>query len=66
VAATSLMFVLAMKHGIGLNRILITIYAYPTLIEANKYAAAVWKLAHVPETVLKWAQNYHSWMRGSA
>ena len=32
-------FVAAMKHGIGLNKILGTIHIYPTLAEAYKIAA---------------------------
>lgn len=57
-------YVLAMKHGIGLNKILGTIHAYPTLVEANKFAAGNWKKAHKPEGLLKWVERYHAWMRG--
>lgn len=57
-------FVTAMKHGIGLNRILGTIHIYPTLTEANKYAAGNWKKAHAPAAALKWLERYHGWMRG--
>ena len=57
-------FVLAMKHGLGLNKILSTIHIYPTLAEANKYAAGEWKRAHAPEAVLKWVERFHSWRRG--
>jgi len=57
-------FVLAMRHGLGLNKILGTIHIYPTLAEANKYAAGVWKKAHAPEGVLRWLARYHAWMRG--
>ena len=56
--------VLAMKHGLGLNRILGTIHAYPTLAEANKYAAGEWKKAHKPERLLAWIERYHRWRRG--
>ena len=56
-------FVLAMKHGLGLNKILGTIHIYPTLAEANKYAAGNWKKAHAPENLLKWAEKYHQWRR---
>ena len=45
-------FTLAMKHGLGLNKILGTIHTYPTLSEANKYAAGEWKRAHAPQRVL--------------
>lgn len=57
-------FVLAMKHGIGLNKVLGTIHIYPTLAEANKYAAGVWKRAHTPERLLRWVERYHVWQRG--
>ncbi len=57
-------YVLAMKHGIGLNKILGTIHIYPTMSEANKYAAGEWKRAHQPETLLKWVEKYHRWRRG--
>jgi pyruvate/2-oxoglutarate dehydrogenase complex dihydrolipoamide dehydrogenase (E3) component len=57
-------YVLAMKHGIGMNRILGTIHAYPTLMEANKYAAGVWKRAHAPQAALRWAQRFFAWRRG--
>lgn len=56
-------FVLAMKHKLGLNRILGTIHIYPTLAEANKYAAGQWKKAHAPETVLSVVRRFHEWMR---
>jgi pyruvate/2-oxoglutarate dehydrogenase complex dihydrolipoamide dehydrogenase (E3) component/uncharacterized membrane protein YdjX (TVP38/TMEM64 family) len=58
-------FVLAMRHGLGLNKILGTIHTYPTLAEANKYAAGQWKRAHAPERVLAWVEKFHRWMRGS-
>lgn len=57
-------FVLAMKHGLGLNKILGTIHTYPTLAEANKYAAGEWKRAHAPQRVLAWLEKYHAWRRG--
>jgi pyruvate/2-oxoglutarate dehydrogenase complex dihydrolipoamide dehydrogenase (E3) component len=57
-------FVLAMKHGIGLNKILGTIHIYPTLAEANKYAAGAWKRSHAPQRLLTWMEKYHAWRRG--
>lgn len=57
-------FVLAMKHGLGLNKILGTIHTYPTMAEANKYAAGEWKRAHAPQRVLAWLSRYHAWKRG--
>ena len=59
-------FVFAMRHGLGLNKILGTIHIYPTLAEANKYAAGQWKRAHAPERVLAWVERYHAWRRGDA
>lgn len=57
-------FVLAMKHGLGLNKILSTIHIYPTMAEANKYVAGVWKRKHKPDRLLKWVEQYHAWRRG--
>ncbi|MDO9602946.1 MAG: FAD-dependent oxidoreductase, partial [Rhodocyclaceae bacterium] len=57
-------YVLAMKHGIGLNKILGTIHIYPTLAEANKYVAGVWKKAHAPQQLLAWVERFHAWRRG--
>jgi pyruvate/2-oxoglutarate dehydrogenase complex dihydrolipoamide dehydrogenase (E3) component/uncharacterized membrane protein YdjX (TVP38/TMEM64 family) len=57
-------YISAMRHGIGLNKILGTIHIYPTMAEANKYAAGAWKRAHAPQGLLKWVERYHSWMRG--
>ncbi len=54
-------YVLAMKHGLGLNKILGTIHTYPTLAEANKYAAGVWKRNHQPHKVLEWLRRFHAW-----
>ncbi len=57
-------FVLAMKHGLGLNKILGTIHSYPTWAEANKYAAGEWKRAHAPARLMPWLEKYHAWRRG--
>jgi pyruvate/2-oxoglutarate dehydrogenase complex dihydrolipoamide dehydrogenase (E3) component/uncharacterized membrane protein YdjX (TVP38/TMEM64 family) len=56
-------FILAMRHGLGLNKILGTIHVYPTLNEANKYVAGAWKRNHAPQQALKWLERYHAWMR---
>lgn len=58
-------YVLAMKHGLGLNKILGTIHSYPTLAEANKYVAGHWKRQHSPERLLNWLARYHRWRLGS-
>jgi pyruvate/2-oxoglutarate dehydrogenase complex dihydrolipoamide dehydrogenase (E3) component/uncharacterized membrane protein YdjX (TVP38/TMEM64 family) len=57
-------FVAAMRHGFGLNKILATIHIYPTLAEANKYAAGVWRKAHAPQGTLRRLEKLHAWMRG--
>lgn len=57
-------FTLAMRHGLGLGKILGTIHPYPTWAEANKYAAGEWKRAHAPRKLLDWVARYHAWMRG--
>ena len=57
-------YVLAMRHGLGLNKILGTIHTYPTLAEANKYAAGEWKRAHQPTALLAWVRKFHNWRRG--
>jgi pyruvate/2-oxoglutarate dehydrogenase complex dihydrolipoamide dehydrogenase (E3) component len=57
-------FVSAMKHGIGLNKILGTIHIYPTLAEANKYVAGNWKRNHAPKGLLEWVAKFHAWRRG--
>ncbi len=56
-------FVLAMKHNLGLNKILGTIHIYPALSEANKYAAGHWKRAHAPEKILNGLEKFHTWRR---
>jgi dihydrolipoamide dehydrogenase len=58
-------FVTAMRHGLGLNKILGTIHIYPTWTEANKFAAGNWKRAHAPENVLSWVERFHAWRRGA-
>ena len=59
-------FVLAMRWGLGLNKILSTIHTYPTLAESNKYVAGEWKRAHAPQGVLRWLARFHAWRRGAA
>lgn len=57
-------YVLAMKHGLGLNKILATVHTYPTLAEANKYVAGQWKRAHIAQPMLRWLARFHAWRRG--
>jgi len=56
-------FTLAMRHGLGLNKILGTVHPYPTMSEAAKYTAGVWKQANAPKGLLAWVEKYHGWMR---
>ena len=53
-----------MKHKLGLDKILGTIHSYPTMAEANKFAAGEWKKKHKPEGLLKLVEKYHAWRRG--
>ena len=57
-------FVTAMKQNLGLNKILGTIHAYPSISEANKFVAGEWKRHHAPEKLLSWVAKYHRWKRG--
>ncbi|NOY63169.1 MAG: FAD-dependent oxidoreductase [Gammaproteobacteria bacterium] len=57
-------YVMAMRHKIGLNKVLGTIHIYPTLAEANKYVAGEWKRAHAPQGLLEWVKRFHGWRRG--
>lgn len=57
-------YVSAMKHNIGLNKILSTIHIYPTMSEANKFVAGEWKRKNVSEKTLAWSAKFHRWMRG--
>ena len=56
-------WVLAMKHGLGLNQVLGTIHIYPTLAEASQHVAGQWKRAHAPQALLAWAARFHAWRR---
>ena len=57
-------YVLAMKHGLGLRKIMGTIHIYPTLAEMNKFAASEWAKQHKPEGLLGFAEKFHAWRRG--
>ena len=56
-------YISAMRHKIGLNKILSTIHIYPTLAEANKNLAGNWKKTHAPKMLLNWLGKYHTWRR---
>ncbi|HNG49422.1 MAG TPA: FAD-dependent oxidoreductase [Plasticicumulans sp.] len=57
-------FVLAMRHGLGLEKLLATIHVYPTWAESGKAVAGTWKRAHAPQRLLGWVRRYHDWRRG--
>ena len=56
-------YVLAMKHGLGLKKILSTIHIYPTLAESNKFVAGEWQKSHAPEWIYPWVEKFHRWRR---
>lgn len=56
-------FISSMKHNKGLNSILGTIHSYPTMGEANKYVAGVWKRNHAPKKLLYYVEKFHNWRR---
>ncbi|MFD2176829.1 FAD-dependent oxidoreductase [Veronia pacifica] len=56
-------FTLAMRHGLGLNKILGTVHPYPTMSEATKYTAGIWKQKNAPKRLLEWVEKYHTWQR---
>ncbi len=56
-------FTLAMRWGLGLNKLLATIHPYPTWSESAKYAAGTWKRAHTPHGLLRWVERFHGWRR---
>jgi pyruvate/2-oxoglutarate dehydrogenase complex dihydrolipoamide dehydrogenase (E3) component len=56
-------FVLAMKYNLGMNKLLGTIHIYPTMAEANKNVAGVWKQAHAPKKLLEFVERFHTWRR---
>lgn len=58
-------YVTAIRHGLGMNKLLSTIHVYPTWTEANKFAAGEWKKARVPQRLLAFVERYHGWRRGS-
>ncbi|MGE0386464.1 MAG: FAD-dependent oxidoreductase [Gammaproteobacteria bacterium] len=57
-------FALAMRHGLGLGKVLSTVHAYPTWMEANRYAAGAWRRAHAPAAALRLVERWHRWRRG--
>ncbi|NQZ00410.1 MAG: FAD-dependent oxidoreductase [Bdellovibrionales bacterium] len=56
-------YIAAMKNGFGLGKIMGTVHIYPTMSEANKYAAGEWKKARKPEAALARLQKFFAWRR---
>jgi hypothetical protein len=54
-----------MKHGLGLNKILGTTHIYPTMAEANRYAAGAWKRSTVTQGQWAFLAAFHAWRRGA-
>lgn len=56
-------FTSAMKNKLGLNSILSTIHPYPTMSEANKYAAGIWKKTTATPFKLKLVKMFMDFRR---
>lgn len=57
-------FALAMRHGLGLGKILATVHAYPTWAEANRATAGLWRRAHASPRLMALLERFHGWRRG--
>ncbi|MGV6825383.1 MAG: FAD-dependent oxidoreductase [bacterium] len=57
-------YVLAMKHGLGLRKLLATIRPYPSYADAGKLAAGLWQKEHLPIALLEWLQRFNRFRRG--
>lgn len=55
-------FTLAIKHGIGLNKLLATLQAYPAWAESPRLLAGMWKRERAPRRLLAWVARYHRWL----
>ncbi|MDA0804684.1 MAG: FAD-dependent oxidoreductase [Proteobacteria bacterium] len=57
-------FVFAMTHNMGLKSISAVTHIYPTLGEANKFAANAWRSARLPTQYFPWLKRFFDWRRG--
>ena len=57
-------YIVAMKNGLKLSGIISAIHIYPTLAEANKFAAGEWQKNHIPPWLLNVAKRISDWRRG--
>jgi pyruvate/2-oxoglutarate dehydrogenase complex dihydrolipoamide dehydrogenase (E3) component/uncharacterized membrane protein YdjX (TVP38/TMEM64 family) len=61
---TLAVFVLAMKHKLGLNKLRRTVHINPTLAEASLAVAEAWRRAHTAKRPQTWAARLHRWRLG--
>lgn len=57
-------FVFAMTHGMGLKKISAVTHIYPTLLEANKFAANAWRNERLPVKYFPYLEKFFAWRRG--
>ncbi|WP_287760771.1 FAD-dependent oxidoreductase [Acidiphilium sp.] len=57
-------FTLAMQHGLGLKKLMGTIFPYPTRSEAIRAVAGQWRQAHASARGLAILERFHRWRRG--
>lgn len=58
------LYALAMRHNLGLGKILATVHSYPTFAESAKYAAGHWRRTHVSARALRLLAAFQRWRRG--
>lgn len=56
-------FVFAMTHGMGLKKISAVTHIYPTILEANKFAANAWRSERLPEKYFPYLEKFFAWRR---
>ena len=56
-------YILAMKEGIGLKKVLGAIHIYPTFGEMNKHAASQWRKNNIPVWLFNWLEKVHLFLR---
>lgn len=61
---TLAVFVLAMKHKLGLNKLRRTVHINPTLAEVSLAAADAWRRSHSAKRPQSWVERLHRWRLG--
>jgi pyruvate/2-oxoglutarate dehydrogenase complex dihydrolipoamide dehydrogenase (E3) component len=56
-------YIVAMKNGINLGGVMGAIHIYPTLAEANKFAASEWRKNNLPQAALRLSEKICAWRR---